>query len=63
MLAFPALLRHARIVFDSATFQEMVRQQEAYYAARRRGVPGCGQMVINSYDQEAPEDRPSFGGV
>jgi hypothetical protein len=55
--AFTQALSYMRgSYFDSATFQEACRQQEAYHVARRRGAPAYGSMIMNSRDLEEMED-------
>jgi len=42
--------------FDSAEWQQVGAMQLAYHAARRRGAPAYGEMVMNARDVEDIED-------
>jgi len=42
--------------FDSAEWQQVGAMQLAYHAARRRGAPAYGEMVMNARDMEDIED-------
>jgi len=55
--AFTQALAYLRTsTFDSAEWQQVGVMQLAYHAARRRGAPAYGEMVMNARDIEDIED-------